>query len=106
VPIISRENTQNGGKDGDSTIQSGLGLDQKVLRLLETEYSAFSSESQRTEAFGAPDSSLETTLQTLRYGRDLQTAWIQSWSSMFQAATPLSASSPTTRDENDGKAKP
>jgi hypothetical protein len=52
VPITSRADIQNGGKDADSTIQSELGLVQRALRQLATEYSESSSENQRSERMG------------------------------------------------------
>jgi hypothetical protein len=52
VPITSRGNIQNGGKEGDSTIQSEPGLDLRARRQLETEFNAFWLESQRIAPFG------------------------------------------------------
>jgi hypothetical protein len=106
APITSRESTQNGGKEGGLTIQSELGLDPKALKLPETAFNEFSSESQKTEAYGEPVSSQETTSRTRRYDRAWQTASIRFWSSIYPAATLHWASSLTTKDESAGKAKP
>jgi hypothetical protein len=52
VLITLRENTRKGGKAVASIIPSELGPDQRALKQLETEFSAFLLENLKTVAFG------------------------------------------------------
>jgi phage terminase large subunit-like protein len=71
VPITSRENIQNGGKEGDLTIQSEPGLALKALRQLETAFNEFLSANLKTGQCGELASSRVTILRTLHSARGL-----------------------------------